>query len=404
VPTQRRTWLAISACLVLLLPSSGSFLFSQQQPPLQPPPPPSQAAPPAGQPIPPQQLDDLVAPIALYPDPLLGQILAASTYPLELIEAGQWLQQNRTLPGAQLMDAARQQNWDPSIQALVAFPEVIQRLTQDVRWTTDLGNAFLAQQADVMAAVQRMRGRAQANGKLMSNQQQTVTTQTQDGQTAINIQPTNPQIVYVPEYNPAWVWGPPLYGYYPPLFYPGIDVGFSFFPGVYLGLYFGGCCGWGGWGWGFNWFGGGIFVNNYFLHRYGFREFGARGFRGSEAWAHDPGHRLGVPYGNAAVANRFRGAAGSVSRGGFRQPNFNAANRGNAAERAPAQRFGTPQFEQRSQGGNHSAFGGAQPGGRAQFEGDHGFHSTGGGRSFGGGGGGFHGGGGGSRGGGGGRR
>jgi hypothetical protein len=234
-----------------------------------------------------------------------------------------------------------------------------------------------------MAAVQRMRARAEANGKLMSNQQQSVTTQTQDGQTAIDIQPANPQVVYVPDYNPAWVWGPPLYGYYPPLFYPGLDVGFSFFPGISLGLYFGGCCGWGGWGWGFNWFGGGLFVNNFFFHRYGFREFGAAGFRGSEAWAHDPGHRLGVPYGNAAVASRFQGAAGS------RASSFNAANRGNATQRASEGRFGSSQFEQRSEGGNHSAFGGAQPGGRAQFESDHGFHSSGGGF----GGGGFRGGG-----------
>jgi hypothetical protein len=394
VPTQRRTWLAIFAALVLFLPNSGSFLFSQQQPPL---PPPSQAPPPPGQAMSPQQLDDLVAPIALYPDPLLGQILAASTYPLELTEAGQWLQQYRGLQGKKLMDEARKQNWDPSIEALVAFPEVVQRLTQDVRWTTDLGNAFLAQQADVMAAVQRMRARAEANGKLMSNQQQNVTTQTQGGQTAIDIQPANPQVVYVPDYNPAWVWGPPVYGYYPPLFYPGLDVGFSFFPGISLGLYFGGCCGWGGWGWGFNWFGGGIFVNNNFFHRYGYREFGERGFRGSEAWAHDPGHRMGVPYGNAAVANRFRGDAGS------RGSNFNAGNRGDAGERGAAERgsearFGSSQFEQRSEGGNHSAFGGAESGGRAQFEGDHGFHSMGGG-GFGGGGfrggGGFGGGGGG---------
>src|ERR1700689_4671017 len=201
VPTQRRTWLVIFASLVLVLPNSGSFLFSQQEPP----PPPSQAPPPPGQPMAPQQLDDLVAPIALYPDPLLGQILAASTYPLELSEAGQWLQQYRGLQGKKLTDEARKQNWDPSIAALVAFPDVLQRLTQDVRWTTDLGNAFLAQQADVMAAVQRMRGRAQANGKLMSNQQQTVTTMNQDGQSAISIEPADPQVVYVPYYDPAWV-------------------------------------------------------------------------------------------------------------------------------------------------------------------------------------------------------
>src|SRR5277367_4246242 len=103
------------------------------------------------------QLDNLVAPVALYPDPLLGQVLAASTYPLEIVEAGQWLQQNRNLRGQQLMDAARQMNWDPSVQALVAFPDAVTLLTRDIRFTTDLGNAFLTQQADVMGAIQRMR-------------------------------------------------------------------------------------------------------------------------------------------------------------------------------------------------------------------------------------------------------
>jgi hypothetical protein len=109
-------------------------------------------------------LDNLVAPVALYPDPLLGQVLAASTYPVEVMEAQQWLQKNGNLTGAQLMDAAKQQNWDPSIQALVAFPDALNLLSNDIRWTTDLGDAFLAQQSDVMSAVQGMRARAQANG------------------------------------------------------------------------------------------------------------------------------------------------------------------------------------------------------------------------------------------------
>ena len=104
----------------------------------------------------PDQLDNLVAPIALYPDPLLSQVLAASTYPLEIVAAQQWLTQRNNIQGSQRMDAARAQNWDPSVQALVAFPDALGLLANDVQWTTDLGNAFLAQQADVMAAVQRM--------------------------------------------------------------------------------------------------------------------------------------------------------------------------------------------------------------------------------------------------------
>jgi len=371
-------------CAVSMLP--GGLLLAQE-------PPPAGQAPPPAQPLSPDQLNNLVAPIALYPDNLLSQILAASTYPLEIVEAQQWLQQNRNLSGQQLLDAARQQNWDPSVQALVVFPDVLARLNQDIRWTTDLGNAFLAQQADVMSAVQRMRTKAQAKGKLQSTPQQTVSTQTQDGQTAITIQPPNPQVVYVPVYDPAYIWGPPLVGYYPPLIYPGIGFGFSFLPGISIGAYFGGFGIWGGigWGWGPNWFGGTIIVNNNFFHRFGFREY--HGFGPGGVWAHDPGHRLGVPYANRDVATRFRGGE---LRGGVREPGL-AAGRGNAGgnpagrnfggvERsAPGARFGSPGFEQRNPGGNHSVFGGNRNGGETRMQSDHGFSSMRGG-GFGGGG------------------
>jgi hypothetical protein len=278
-----------------------------------------------------QQLDNLVAPIALYPDPLLGQVLAASTYPLELVEAQQWLQQNRNLSKAQLMDAARQQNWDPSVQALVAFPDVLAALNRDIQWTTDLGNAYLAQQNDVMAAIQNMRLRAEQNGRLASTQQQTVSTQTQNGQSAIVIEPANPQVIYTPVYNPEYIWGPPVWGYYPPLWYPTIGFGFGFGPGIFLGGFFPGWGGWGwggwpvGWGWGLGWFGGGLYVNNFFFNHYGFHGFYNGGaFRGGfpaggrQAWQHDPFHRAGVGYGNSAVAARYnnsRFAAGRLNNG-----------------------------------------------------------------------------------------
>jgi len=140
--------------------------FGQEPPPLQP----GQTDPQA-QPLSPDQLQNLVAPIALYPDTLLSQILAASTYPIEVVEAQQWLQQHRNLKGQNLMNEAQKQDWDPSVQALVAFPDVLTRLNQDIRWTTDLGNAFLAQQADVMASVQRLRAEASAAGTLVSTPQ-----------------------------------------------------------------------------------------------------------------------------------------------------------------------------------------------------------------------------------------
>jgi len=358
--------------------------------PAQQPPPADQAAPQqdAAQPLSPDQLANLVAPIALYPDSLLSQVLVAAGYPLELVEAAQWLQENRSLQGAQLVDAARQQNWDPSIQALVVFPDVVTRLTSNIRWTTDLGNAFLAQQADVMNAVQRLRAQASQEGKLQSNSQVTVTTQAEGGQDAIEIQPADPAVVYVPVYNPAYFWGVGLYGPYPPLFYPEIGFGWGFGGGIYIGGFFGGL-GWGGWGWGPNWFGHSIYVNNYFFHRYGFSDFHGGGFEGRGVWAHDPGHRLGVPYSNGALTNRYRGEAAARTAGG----NFGYRSG------VPGQRAGNPGFEQRSSGANHSAFGGIQERSQTREQSDHGYSSLGSGRTGGGGvsrggGGGSHGGGG----------
>src|ERR1700688_5066985 len=195
----------VAAAAMLFVPLGTTVAFAQEA--QQPGPADQQSAPRSALSV--QQLDNLVAPLALYPDPILSQVLVAATYPLEVVEANQWLQQNRSLTGTALMDAAKQQNWDPSVQALVAFPDVLTRLNQDVRWTTDLGNAFLGQQADVMAAIQRLRARAQANGKLRTTPQETVTTETQNGQTAIAIQPADPQVIYVPTYDPAYIWGPP---------------------------------------------------------------------------------------------------------------------------------------------------------------------------------------------------
>lgn len=350
---------------------------------------PAEPAAPAAETLTPDQLDSMVAPIALYPDSLLSQVLVACTYPLELVEAQQFLDQNSALKGPALVDAAKKQNWDPSIQALVPFPDVIKRLNSDVRWTTDLGNAFLAQQADVMAAVQTMRARAKASGKLVDTPQEKVVTENQNGQAAIEIQPTDPQVVYVPTYDPAYFWGaaPGLYPW-PGLFYPSIGLGWGWGLGINLGFYFPGCCGWGGWGWGFGWFGGGLYVNNAFFHRWGYAEFHGGGAYGRSAWAHDPAHRGGVPYPHS-VAGRF---AGGNVRGAAARPN-SAAVRSNLSR---AESHTT---------NNHSAFGGSQNGSHARESSDHGFSSMGRARTApafhgGGGGGGFRGGGGGGHGGG----
>src|ERR1051325_2547658 len=210
--------------------------------------------------IPPDQLDSLVAPIALYPDPLLAQTLAASTYPLELLQLHQWLQRNPGLKEQALTDAVSKQPWDPSIQAMAARPDVVKRLADDVQWTTDLGNAFLAQPADVMAAVQRMRTKAQQTGNLKSTPQQQVQTQVVESKEVIVIQQADPQVIYVPSYTPVTVYGPPVYPY-PPIYYPppgyyAAGMAISFGVGIAMGAAWGG-----GWGWNCGWGGHNIEIN-----------------------------------------------------------------------------------------------------------------------------------------------
>jgi hypothetical protein len=350
-------------CVTLVLQfSAGAPLVAQEQ-----------SVPSPSQLLSPDQLDNLVAPIALYPDALLSQVLVASTYPLELVEAGQWLQQNQNLEGPQLVDAARQQNWDPSIQALVVFPDVIDRLNSNIRWTTDLGNAFLAQQADVMHAVQRMRARARAAGKLNATTQETIATDTQGGQTAIDIQPTNPDMMYVPSYNPEDVWGPSDNGYYPPLDYPDVGYGFDFGPGIDLGGFFGGL-GWGEWGWGPNWSNCSIFENGSFFNHYGFRGFDGRGFGGRGTWAHNPRHRLGVAYPNQGLANRFGGnfgnrasfGAGVAQRGGqFGGNRFQTPQASSSARSSHWNRFGSSGFQSNYR--TSALYGGNGAGGSARY-------------------------------------
>jgi hypothetical protein len=292
------------------------------------------------QPAPPQelsadQLDNLVAPIALYPDPLLSQVLVASTYPLEVVEASQWLQRNKNLRGQDLVNAAKEQSWDPSIQALVVVPDTLRKLNEDIRWTTDLGEAFLAQEADVMNAVQRMRGRAQDNGRLASTRQQKVSTQQQGGQRIIVIEPAYPEVIYVPVYDPVYVWGPPVYGYYPPLYYP--RYGFGFGIGFNLGFCYANWGGWGFWGWGPNWYGGTVYVNNYFFHHYGYHQHWGGGYRDRYAWVHNPVHRLNVPYRTAPVAARYGGHS-TISRDSYRTAAGRNSDQGFRNASLPVQR------------------------------------------------------------------
>ena len=264
-------------------------------------------ASPESAPIPADQLDSLVAPIALYPDPLLAQVLAASTYPLELLQMSQWLARNPGLKDKALADAVAQQPWDPSIQAMAALPDVAKRLADDIQWTTDLGNAFLAQQSDVMNAVQRMRQKAEDKGSLKSTKEQVVETKTVENREVIVIEQANPQVVYVPSYDPVTVYGPPVYPY-PPIYYPppgyyAAGAAISFGVGVAMGAAWGG-----GWGWNAGWGDNDININNNNnFNRNANINSGNR--VGNNTWQHRAEHRGGAPYRDRATANKYGGAA-----------------------------------------------------------------------------------------------
>src|SRR5271157_2179564 len=322
-------------CIGVLMPGGVSWATAQTQAPAAP-------ADQAAAKIPPEQLDSLVAPIALYPDPLLSQVLVASTYPLEVIQLQQWLAQNKGLNEKQLADAVKKQDWDPSIQGLAALPDVVKQLGDNIKWTTDLGNAFLAQQDDVMQAVQRMRKKAQGNGNLKSSEQQKVETKTVESQQVIVIEQANPQVVYVPSYNPTVVYGAAVYPY-PPIYYPppgyyAAGMAISFGVGIAMGAAWGGgwgyVCGWGG--------NNNVYVNhnNNFVNNSNRQNInnGNRGnrpsnqpARGNSNWQHNPQHRGGAPYGDRGTANKF----GGTTRGDSMQ-NRQANARQNQARQQPA--------------------------------------------------------------------
>jgi len=292
-------------CAVLLAPGETVFLAQAAQATA----PQTAAEDPK---LPPDQLDALVAPIALHPDPLLSQILVASTYPLEIVQLQQWLAKNPGLKDTALADKVAKQPWDPSIQAMAALPDVVKRLGDDIQWTTELGNAFLAQQADVMDAVQRMRKKAEGTGALKTNEQQKVETKVVEQKTVIVIEQANPQIVYVPTYSPVVVYGPPVYPY-PPIYYPPYyppSTGAIVAAGLItfgVGIAIGAAWGHGGWGWGCGWGHNdiNINVNNNFNRNTNIN----RNVNANGNWNHNPQHRGGAPYANQATANKYGGTA-----------------------------------------------------------------------------------------------
>lgn len=290
-----------------------------------------------------QELDQLLAPIALYPDALLSQVLMASTYPLEVVEAERWVKANPGLKDKALEDALQQQSWDPSVKSLTAFPQVLTMMSDKLDWTQKLGDAFLAQQKAVLDTAQALRSKAVAQGSLKDSKEQKVSTAQENNTTIIKIEPTNPEVVYVPTYNPTVVYGAWPYPAYPPYYWypPGYVAG-----GALLGFTAGVIVGGALWG-GVNWGRGDVNIN---VNRY--NNFNRTNISNGN-WSHNASHRGAVPYRDKGVAQQygrgtnntaasrdaFRGHADSgrqqIQRGEVSQRDV-PGNRGGAGDRAGA--------------------------------------------------------------------
>jgi hypothetical protein len=297
---RRVRWRAGIAILTLLLSGPEFALLAAAQDSSDPPP------------LTDEQIDQLVAPIALYPDSLLAQILMASTYPLEVVEAARWAKENPKVTGDALETAMQKQSWDASVKSLVAFPQVLDMMDAKLDWTQKLGDAFLAQQKGVMDAVQRLRQKAKAEGNLESNEQQKVVVEqapAAGSDTTIVIQPADPQVVYVPTYNPTVVYGSwpypayPPYSYYPPGYAAAASV-VSFGVGMAVGAALWGNCNWGNGNVNYN-------INNY-------NNFNRTNIQ-NKNWSHNSEHRRGVNYRDNSTRQKYRGdTQRSQSRDQFR--------------------------------------------------------------------------------------
>jgi len=341
----------------------------------------------------PEQLQQLVAPIALYPDSLVAQVLAASTFPAEVVEADRWVQAHADLKGDDLAKAVDQQPWDPSVKALTGFPSVLGNMDKNISWTSSLGDAYYNQQQAMMDAIQVMRQKAQDAGNLKSTPQQTV----QSEGSSIVIQPADPQVVYVPAYNPWLVYGGPIVawpGWYP---YPGI-----WFGGPYLSFGFGYPIGWyGGYGWGWNYWGAN-WHNHYVVYNHNAYYSGSRTFYNRNAYYRASGNRAvqaNVRTGGNEQRTEYNGRAGEANRSENTRAPGDVYNHPGGASNHPFE--GNTQAargyaEPRGESGTHSgAFSNYDHGGESRG------YSSRGSSSFGGAGyGGGHGGGGGSHGGG----
>jgi hypothetical protein len=329
------------------------------------------STPPAVAPLTTTQIDSLVAPIALYPDALVAQVLAAAAFPEQLAFADDWMNQNQNLQGDALTQAVDQQTWDPAVKALTQFPSVLHNLAKNLSWTSSLGDAFQNQASDVMEAVQYMRAQAQAAGTLQSNSQIKVVQQSPQ---TIVIEPATSNVVYVPQYNPAVVFGAPVVvpAYAPPV---GVAAGISFGAGVAVGAALGGG-GWvgggGGWGWGtwgLNWGGGGggggtVINNNTYINRTNINR-NSNNNNNNGNFSNN---------GNRNSGNRNNGNGNFANNGNRNSNDGNGSfnNNGNRTNEANNNRFGggnRPDVPNGGYNGNHGLIGG-RGGTQQQFAGD----------------------------------
>jgi hypothetical protein len=304
-----------------------------------------------------QELDQLVAPIALYPDNLIAQILMAATYPLEIVEAYRWAEANKTLKDQALQDAVEKQPWDPAVKAIVSVPQVLKHMNDNLSWMQKLGDAVLYDQAAVLKTVQALRGKAQTAGTLKSTAEQTVKTETQDGKTVYIIEPAKPDVVYVPTYDPAVVYGGwpypayPPYSMYPPYYAYPYGGALAFTAGVFVGAAIWGNCNWGG---------NNININNNNFNKVNHNNIGSGNRGGNSNWSHNADHRKGVAYNNQRTAQQYgRGNQGAQGRDQYRGRDAGAgANRGaGVSDRSAGANRGAG-VSDRSAGANRGAGGG----------------------------------------------
>jgi hypothetical protein len=312
----------------------------------------------------PEEVDQMVAPIALYPDNLLAQVLAASTYPLEIVQAARLVQQNKELKGEKLMAAAKDKDWEPSVKAMLEFPDVLLMMNEKLEWTEKLGNAFLSQQKDVMASVQRLRKKAQESGNLKTTKEQKVIVEEQTK--VIIIQPASPEVVYVPTYNPVVVYGAWPYPAYPPypVYPPGYvaaTAAFSFAAGVAVGAAWSGHGGW-GCGWGNNEVNVNVSKqNNFTKNNYNNSEKYQKNQNvKNQSWQHNPENRKGAKYPNQNTAQKYgqqrSGSGGRATTSDARGYGSGGGQRGGAG----------PQTSDLSRGGDRQSAGDRGSSGRAQ--------------------------------------